>query len=103
VCQINRRNICKAGYPKNVFQSLTDHDQIEQIIAHQTVKTTTLTGSSERAGSAVAEIAGKYIKKSVLELGGNNAFIVWEDADIEVVKNCSYCTNVKLWAKLYCC
>jgi succinate-semialdehyde dehydrogenase/glutarate-semialdehyde dehydrogenase len=75
----------KAGYPKNVFQSLTvHHDQIEQIIAHQTVKATTLTGS-ERAGSAVAEIAGKYIKKSVLELGGNNAFIVWEDADIDAV------------------
>jgi succinate-semialdehyde dehydrogenase/glutarate-semialdehyde dehydrogenase len=69
VCQINRRNICKAGYPKKCFfQSLTvHHDQIEQIIAHQTVKATTLTGS-ERAGSAVAEIAGKYIKKSVLEL-----------------------------------
>ena len=74
----------KAGYPENVFQSLTvHHDQIEQIIAHQSIKAVTLTGS-ERAGSAVAEISGKYIKKSVLELGGSNAFIVWEDADIDV-------------------
>jgi succinate-semialdehyde dehydrogenase/glutarate-semialdehyde dehydrogenase len=73
----------KAGYPENVFQSLTiHHDQIEQIIAHQSIRAVTLTGS-ERAGSAVAEISGKYIKKSVLELGGNNAFIVWEDADID--------------------
>ncbi|WP_242158313.1 NAD-dependent succinate-semialdehyde dehydrogenase [Aestuariivivens sediminis] len=72
----------KAGYPSNVFQSLiVHHDQTEKIIAHDAVKAVTLTGS-ERAGAAVAEISGRYIKKTVLELGGNNAFIVWEDADI---------------------
>jgi len=73
----------KAGYPKNVFQNLiVHHDQVEQIIAHKGVKAITLTGS-ERAGSSVAALAGKYIKKTVLELGGNNAFIVWDDADID--------------------
>jgi succinate-semialdehyde dehydrogenase/glutarate-semialdehyde dehydrogenase len=73
----------KAGLPKDVFQNLiVHHDQTEKIIAHDTVQAVTLTGS-ERAGSAVAEIAGKHIKKTVLELGGNNAFIVWEDADID--------------------
>ncbi|RMA58987.1 NAD-dependent succinate-semialdehyde dehydrogenase [Ulvibacter antarcticus] len=73
----------KAGYPPNVFQNLiVHHDQTEKIISHETVKAITLTGS-ERAGSAVAEIAGRHIKKTVLELGGNNAFIVWEDADID--------------------
>jgi succinate-semialdehyde dehydrogenase/glutarate-semialdehyde dehydrogenase len=73
----------KAGFPPNVFQSLiVHHDQTEQIIAHSSVRAVTLTGS-EKAGSAVAEIAGKYIKKTVLELGGNNAFIVWDDADID--------------------
>lgn len=73
----------KAGYPKGVFQNLIiHHDQTEKIIAHDAVKAVTLTGS-ERAGAAVAQLAGKYIKKSVLELGGNNSFIVWEDADID--------------------
>lgn len=73
----------KAGFPPNIFQSLiVHHDQTEHIISHNAVKAVTLTGS-EKAGSAVASIAGKYIKKTVLELGGNNAFIVWEDADID--------------------
>lgn len=73
----------KAGYPDGVFQNLiVHHDQTEKIIAHDAVKAVTLTGS-EMAGAAVAQLAGKYIKKSLLELGGNNSFIVWEDADID--------------------
>ena len=73
----------KAGFPEGVFQNLiVHHDTTERIIAHDAVQAITLTGS-EGAGSAVAAIAGKYIKKTVLELGGNNAFIVWEDADID--------------------
>lgn len=73
----------KAGYPPGVFQNLiVHHDQTERIIAHDAVKAVTLTGS-EIAGSAVAQLAGKYIKKSLLELGGNNSFIVLEDADID--------------------
>lgn len=73
----------KAGFPKGVFQNLiVHHDKTETIIAHDAVQAITLTGS-EGAGSAVAQIAGKYIKKTVLELGGNNAFIVWDDADID--------------------
>jgi len=73
-----------AGVPDGVFQNLiVHHDKTETIIAHDAIKAITLTGS-ERAGSAVAELSGKYIKKSLLELGGNNAFIVWEDADIDM-------------------
>ncbi len=73
----------KAGYPPYIFQNLiVHHDETEKIISHRSVKAVTLTGS-ERAGSAVAEIAGRQLKKTVLELGGNNAFIVWSDADID--------------------
>lgn len=73
----------KAGFPEGVFQNLIiHHDHTEKIIAHDAIKAVTLTGS-ERAGSAVAQLSGKYIKKSLMELGGNNAFIVWEDADID--------------------
>ncbi|MFT6972721.1 MAG: succinate-semialdehyde dehydrogenase/glutarate-semialdehyde dehydrogenase [Roseivirga sp.] len=75
----------KAGFPEGVFQNLiVHHDQTEKIIAHKAVQAVSLTGS-ERAGAAVAEIAGRHIKKSLLELGGNNAFIVWEDADIDKI------------------
>ncbi|HEX9655789.1 MAG TPA: NAD-dependent succinate-semialdehyde dehydrogenase [Bacteroidota bacterium] len=74
----------KAGFPDGVFQNLViNHDKTESVIAHDAIKAVTLTGS-ERAGAAVAEIAGRHIKKSVLELGGNNAFIVWEDADLDM-------------------
>ena len=73
----------EAGFPDGVFQNLfVHHDRTEQIIASDIVQAVTLTGS-ERAGRAVGSLAGKYLKKSVLELGGNNAFIVWEDADMK--------------------
>lgn len=73
----------EAGFPDAVFQNLIiHHDQAEAVIKHPAVRAVTLTGS-ERAGSAVASLAGKYIKKSLLELGGSNAFIVLEDADLD--------------------
>lgn len=73
----------EAGFPRGVFQNLVIGSvQVKQVIENEAVKAVTLTGS-ENAGSNVAEIAGKNIKKSVLELGGNNAFIVLDDADIE--------------------
>ncbi|MEQ8415456.1 MAG: NAD-dependent succinate-semialdehyde dehydrogenase [Imperialibacter sp.] len=73
----------KAGFPEGVFQNLIiHHTKIEAVIAHDTVKAVTLTGS-EGAGKSVAQTAGKYLKKAVLELGGSNAFIVLEDADME--------------------
>ncbi|MEX0770627.1 MAG: NAD-dependent succinate-semialdehyde dehydrogenase [Balneolaceae bacterium] len=72
----------EAGFPEGVFQNLiVHHDKTETIIAHEAVKAVTLTGS-ERAGKAVGALAGGNLKKSVLELGGNNAFIVLEDADM---------------------
>lgn len=72
----------EAGFAKGVFQNLAiKSDKVKSVLDHHAVKAVTLTGS-EAAGSAVAEIAGKNIKKSVLELGGNNAFVVLKDADI---------------------
>ena len=73
----------EAGFPEGVFQSVViDTPQTERLIAADIVQGVTLTGS-EYAGSAVAAMAGKHIKKSVLELGGSDPFIVLADADIE--------------------
>ena len=73
----------KAGYPEGVFQNLIVHHNVtDRIMAHDSVQAVSLTGS-ERAGSAVAAIAGKHIKRSLLELGGSNAFMVWPDADMD--------------------
>ena len=73
----------EAGFPEGVFQSVViDTPQTERLIAADIVQGVTLTGS-EYAGSAVAAIAGKHIKKSVLELGGSDPFIVLADADVE--------------------
>ncbi|QCX01978.1 NAD-dependent succinate-semialdehyde dehydrogenase [Aggregatimonas sangjinii] len=73
----------EAGYPKGCFQTIVaGHDDIEKLIANDSLKAVTLTGS-EKAGKAVAAIAAKHLKKSVLELGGNNACVIWEDADLK--------------------
>ncbi|KJD32813.1 succinate-semialdehyde dehydrogenase [Tamlana sedimentorum] len=73
----------EAGYPKGCFQTLLiGHELIEDIIASDTVKAVTLTGS-EVAGRSVAAIAGKNLKKTVLELGGNNACVVFDDANLD--------------------
>ncbi|TXD85207.1 NAD-dependent succinate-semialdehyde dehydrogenase [Subsaximicrobium wynnwilliamsii] len=73
----------KAGYPKGCFQTLlVNHDQVEQILSDDRVKAVSLTGS-EKAGRKIAEIAGRNLKKAVLELGGNNACVVLGDANLE--------------------
>jgi len=72
-----------AGYPKGSIQTITvAHEQIEAIIANEVIKGVTLTGST-KAGTAVAAIAGKNLKKTVLELGGNNACVVLKDANLD--------------------
>ena len=73
----------EAGAPKGVFASLiVDTPVVEKILASNAVQAVTLTGS-ERAGSSVASLAGKYIKKSVMELGGSDALILLPDADMK--------------------
>ena len=74
----------EVGFPKFIFQNLLiSGKQVKQVLENKYVKAATLTGS-EAAGSSVAEIAGKNIKKTVLELGGSDPFIVFEDADIKM-------------------
>ena len=73
----------RAGFPKGCFQNLPiGSKQVEEIIRDSRIKAVTLTGSKP-AGSAVASVAGEEIKKSVLELGGSNALVVFKDADLE--------------------
>lgn len=73
----------EAGFKDGIFQNIcVDIPQIEKIISSRIITGVTLTGSSI-AGASVAGLAGKYLKKSVLELGGSDPFIVLEDADLQ--------------------
>jgi len=73
----------KAGFPKDLFNNLLiSSSKVKSVIENKHIKATTLTGS-EYAGSQVASVSGAELKKSLLELGGSDAFIVLEDADIE--------------------
>ncbi|WP_317191992.1 NAD-dependent succinate-semialdehyde dehydrogenase [Tamlana sp. s12] len=73
----------EAGYPKGCFTTvLANHDTIENLIKNDIIKAVSLTGS-EAAGRKIAEIAGSQLKKLVLELGGNNACVVLNDADLD--------------------
>ncbi len=84
ICARHIENIfLKAGFPEGVFQNLVlGSDKIERIIENDIVRAVSLTGS-EAAGSKVAATAGRKIKKTLLELGGSNSFIVLDDADLE--------------------
>lgn len=74
----------KAGFPENLFRTLLiTSGQVENVIRNPLIAAVTLTGS-EGAGSAVAKVAGECLKKTVLELGGSDPFIVLADADVDL-------------------
>ncbi len=73
----------RAGFPDGSFQTLLiGAERVEQVLTDPRVRAATLTGS-EGAGRAVAEIAGRTLKKTVLELGGSDAFVVMPSADLD--------------------
>jgi succinate-semialdehyde dehydrogenase/glutarate-semialdehyde dehydrogenase len=73
----------QVGFPKGCYQNLPiSSNEVANVIANPIIKAVSLTGS-EQAGVAVATEAGKHLKKCVLELGGNSAFIILEDANLE--------------------
>jgi len=72
-----------AGFPKDLFRSvLISNDVVARIIEHPDVKAATLTGSTP-AGKAVASKAGEMLKKTVLELGGSDPYLILKDADLD--------------------
>lgn len=78
------RELCiEAGVPEDLFQViLIDHDTSDKLIEHPKVRGVTMTGS-DGAGRHIGSVAAKSLKKTVLELGSNDAYLVLEDADIE--------------------
>lgn len=88
------RLLREAGLPANLLRTLLiGTAQVDAVIAHPLVRAATLTGSSA-AGRAVARQAGEMLKKTVLELGGSDAYLVLEDADLDLAA--TVCTKGRL-------
>lgn len=94
-CSIKIEEIVhQAGIPKELFRSvLVENDEMKPIIQHEGIAAVTLTGST-RAGKIVASQAGEALKKTVLELGGSDPYLVLKDADLE--KAADVCAKSRL-------
>ena len=77
----------EAGFPDDVFRNISvSGKNVKEVIKNQLIAAVTITGSTP-AGSSVAQISGKYLKKTVLELGGSDPYIVLDDADLDNAVN----------------
>jgi len=84
----------KAGFPENIFRTiLVPSNKMERVIANGHIKAVTITGSVP-AGKSVAKTAGSLLKKTVLELGGSDPYLVLADADLEFAA--SACVTARL-------
>ncbi|RYY35757.1 MAG: NAD-dependent succinate-semialdehyde dehydrogenase [Sphingobacteriaceae bacterium] len=94
-CALAIEDIVKAaGFPQHVFQTLlVGSDKVDAILENKNIQAVTLTGSTN-AGMKVAAKAGSLIKKTVLELGGSDAYVILEDADLE--QAAEICVNSRL-------
>jgi len=73
----------EAGFPENVFKTvITDHEAVAELVKSDLIQGVSLTGSTN-AGAKIAELAGRNLKKVVLELGGSDPFIILDDADVD--------------------
>ena len=94
-CAVEIENIIEAaGFPENVFRTLLiPGSEVDKVIENKLIMAVTLTGSTA-AGKKVAEKAGSLIKKTVLELGGSDAYLILQDADLELATET--CVNSRI-------
>ncbi len=84
----------ESDFPSDIFRSiLTSNRKVERIITNKRIAALTLTGST-KAGQAVAQTAGAYLKKCVLELGGSDPYLILDDADLKLAVEA--CVNGRL-------
>ncbi|GAA2046065.1 NAD-dependent succinate-semialdehyde dehydrogenase [Yaniella flava] len=90
-----QRMMDDAGIPEGVYQNIfASHEQISAFIAHPLVQGVSLTGS-ERAGAAIAEQAGKHLKKAVLELGGSDPYVILSTDDVKAAAEQAFAVRME--------
>ena len=90
-----QRMMDDAGIPEGVYQNVfATHEQISAFIAHPHIQGVSLTGS-ERAGAAIAEQAGKHLKKAVLELGGSDPYVILSTDDVKAAAEQAFAVRME--------
>ena len=90
-----QRVMDEAGIPEGVYQNVfATHEQISAFIAHPHIQGVSLTGS-ERAGAAIAEQAGKHLKKAVLELGGSDPYVILSTDDVKAAAEQAFAVRME--------